>query len=538
MAFSANEVKILVTAQDNCSKAVNSITKNLQSLGKIAAVGAAAGIGVAGVALLSFAKSAAEEQVGIARLQTALGNLTEAHKGSAAQVEKVIAARELLAYSDDVLRDSLSMLVAQTGDYEEAVRRQALAMDLARGTGLDLQTASKVLGKVTDETTSVLARYGIVIREGADAQEVLGIVQQKFAGQAVAYSKTAAGAWARFGNQLDNVKETLGAALLPILTKVGTALADFLTKHQVDIERMTKNVAALVEKGFGKVSAWFDENQAMIISAFESMRAGAETAGSAIKDVGNWLLNNKEALILAITGIGLAFAWTNPAGAVLVGLGLVAAAVGVLRTDITKMEPVVGIAMGNMKMAILEFLHTALEAMMVVETFGLSAIPGFGQKVQEFLASKGLSKVAEGLNAIEQEMRDTQAEIDALRFDNAVNQLRNIEHQLNNSAAAARNFQAALAGLIASGVPWSAVMSYQMGTPYVPATGLYQLHRGEAVIPARAAQGMREGRGPAGGNTYNSYTIGPVIIPARDLREMQDVRDFFDRIGRVARAGA
>jgi hypothetical protein len=43
----------------------------------------------------------------------------------------------------------------------------------------------------------------------------------------------------------------------------------------------------------------------------------------------------------------------------------------------------------------------------------------------------------------------------------------------------------------------SAPSGYQMGTPYVPSTGIYQLHRGEAVIPAGAV--VRSGA--SGGST-------------------------------------
>ena len=42
MGIGANEVQILVTARDEASKAVSGIGKSFQSLGKVAAIGAAA----------------------------------------------------------------------------------------------------------------------------------------------------------------------------------------------------------------------------------------------------------------------------------------------------------------------------------------------------------------------------------------------------------------------------------------------------------------------------------------------------------------
>ena len=51
-------------------------------------------------------------------------------------VEKVISAREKLAFSDDEVRDSLGALTNATGSGEEALRRHKIAMDLARGANI------------------------------------------------------------------------------------------------------------------------------------------------------------------------------------------------------------------------------------------------------------------------------------------------------------------------------------------------------------------------------------------------------------------
>jgi cell division protein FtsB len=70
---------------------------------------------------------------------------------------------------------------------------------------------------------------------------------------------------------------------------------------------------------------------------------------------------------------------------------------------------------------------------------------------------------------------------------------------------------------------------YQMGTPFVPSTGIYTLHRGEAVLTAAEAAQQRRGEGPSGGNYYN-YGRYQVVLP-----NVRDHGDFLREQGRILR---
>jgi len=247
----AADLSIIIKGVDHASGVFKDIDRQAGGLGKtlsgplkLGGAAAAAGLGLAVVAGIKFIKQAADEEAGIKRLAAAV----DASGGSWAQqgkaIEATIQQRQKLAFSDDDLRSSLALLTAITGDSEEALRRQSVAMDFARGANIDLGTASKLLGKVTDETVNVLGRYGIRVKEGADATDVLALVQQKFAGQSVAFAESASGKWERFNIALDNVKETIGAALLPIVTQLGEKLAMFLEQHQAGIERVSQAFSA------------------------------------------------------------------------------------------------------------------------------------------------------------------------------------------------------------------------------------------------------------------------------------------------------
>lgn len=272
------EVVIKIGAVDNASKVVGGLTSKLDGLhGLSNKVGSAMGTGlkvgamagVAGLAALGGAaamclKAAMDEQVGIEKLKAAVEASGESWTAQGSVIDAAIAQREKLAFADDDLRDSLSILIAQTGSSEEALKRQSLAMDLSRGTGMDLTSASKLLGKVTDENVNVLKRYGIAATEGMDATDLLAKVQQKFGGQSEAFASTAAGKWQLMTNQIGNVKEELGGALLPVATKVLGAISMFLIDNMDNCKKFGKAVYEVAEKGFSAVMPYVKDFASLI----------------------------------------------------------------------------------------------------------------------------------------------------------------------------------------------------------------------------------------------------------------------------------
>lgn len=286
MASTPVEVAILLTAKDAASGALQKVGGEVDKLGKASQalkVGlgiAAAGVGAAVVALVDFGKAAAEEQIGIARLQQAIENTGKETEITAAILESDLlpALEKTTAFSDGEMRDSLAVLTAMTGDVDEAFYRMQLAMDLARGTGMDLTTASRLLGKVTEENVNVLARYGITVEKGATATDLLNKVQEKFAGQSAKFAGTAAGQWQIFTNQIENLKEDLGSALLPIAVKVFGTLIDFIDaiRKNPGIQNFAKAIGTVVEvlgEMFGVITGSAPDAGAALTDAIGPERA-------------------------------------------------------------------------------------------------------------------------------------------------------------------------------------------------------------------------------------------------------------------------
>lgn len=166
---------------------------------------------------MDAAKAAAEDAASMERLNKAVLNTGYAFEDYGNVFDEVIAQGQKLAFTDDQTRDSLALLVAQTGDIEEATKRYALAQDLARGANIDVVAASKLLGKVTEDNVNVLARYGIAAHEGMTETELFGLVQKKFGGQAETFAKSVPGMFARLKDAFGEMKEQIGYTLLPLL---------------------------------------------------------------------------------------------------------------------------------------------------------------------------------------------------------------------------------------------------------------------------------------------------------------------------------
>lgn len=212
---------IVISSKDETAPGVASAEGNISRLGRgvLGATAAWSAFGSATTTAVGFlsdaARAGADDEASTLRLQQALENTGASWAAQQGAIEARIEAGQRLAFSDDQMRDSLSLLLAQTGSLDEALKRQKLAMDLARGAHIDVVTASKLLGKVTDENVNVLGRYGISVQKGADETALFAAVQQKFGGQAETYGNSTQGAIQRVTNATDDWKESVGQALGP-----------------------------------------------------------------------------------------------------------------------------------------------------------------------------------------------------------------------------------------------------------------------------------------------------------------------------------
>jgi phage-related protein len=231
-SFGTKSSKAVSDAGSKMDDAGTKATGLGSKLGSVASIAGgfivAQGITQVGGYLMDAAKAAAADEQATMRLQQTLHNLGGDYDSNLAKVNAAITSGQELAFTDDEVRDSFQTLAVATGDTDEALSRQKLAMDLARGAGIPLAAATKMVSKVNEESVDTFKRLGINIADGATEAEALAAVQAKFAGQSDTYAKSTAGQFEVAQIKMAEAQETIGTALLPAMTAIANVVGTIL----------------------------------------------------------------------------------------------------------------------------------------------------------------------------------------------------------------------------------------------------------------------------------------------------------------------
>lgn len=288
------------------------VTSSITSKGfagmRVAAVGATAAIGGLAIAGKQVVDAAIEAEKTQAKLNAQLkaSGISAAQYG--AQIESVIQKQSLMSGLDDEdLTESFINLVRVTGDVNKSLDLNVIAMDFARAKNMEVAKAGELVGKVAGGNVGILSRYGITVEKGASATEALGMLQEKFAGQAEAYGKTTGGSIDRASVAFENLQETVGEAAAPAIEKIATKTADFVNEMQTGTGQGGRFVRTLKD-------------------IWQEAKPIVTWIGRAIKNVAEFTAEhpNVGRLALAIAGVGTAVK----------GLKFVSAATGF--TDLVK----------------------------------------------------------------------------------------------------------------------------------------------------------------------------------------------------------
>jgi len=244
-----------------------------------------AGLALGGVLAVGMKKSvdaAVEAQKSQARLEAQLKASGISFQSHAQQIESVIQKHSQLSGLDDEdLTDAFTNIVRITGDVDRSLRLTGLAADFARAKHMDVAKAGEIVAKVAGGNTGILSRYGIQIEKGASATQALGQLQQKFAGQAEAYGRTAGGAQDRFRVAVENLQEAMGRGLLPMLTRVANGIATvsrWAERNQTTFKALVAGAALLAGtlatlSVAGKVAAAMSTLRTATLAVNAAMRA-------------------------------------------------------------------------------------------------------------------------------------------------------------------------------------------------------------------------------------------------------------------------
>jgi hypothetical protein len=206
---------LIITLVDKASTGLDKLKSNYLAV-TAAVAGAIAVVG-------SFIKSAIDSEDAVSKLNIALKNqgifTTELSKQ---MQEEASALQKVSKFSDEAIIQAQAMLTT-FGAAGKSMRDATIAaINLASGLGIDLQTATMLVGKAFVGETGTLSRYGIVIDENIPRSEkfaeVLRQVSDRFGGEAQAATQTFSGQLEVLKNEFDDIKEVIGRFIIPYLS--------------------------------------------------------------------------------------------------------------------------------------------------------------------------------------------------------------------------------------------------------------------------------------------------------------------------------
>jgi hypothetical protein len=302
MAESPVEIVLFIRAKEEVTQVMNQVTehigvsmKELRNFG----IGMVAAGGAATASLLGMAKSAMDQEVGINRLSLALKNAGGSYDSLKGNIESAISAiQNKTNYGDEEQRQALVELIGVTGTYEGALEQLQIAADLAAGKDMDLVSAATLVGRVATGNTELLARYGIQVKEGATATEVLADIQERFAGAAEA----AADPLTQLKNLIGDLWQDIGQNLVPVLREVVSHISDVIKAVRGFIEGHSEmvNTLTLVAGGLGLVTTALG----FLVIALSMSITAVRTLGTALK-IGTGPIGWTILAIEALTAAGI-----------------------------------------------------------------------------------------------------------------------------------------------------------------------------------------------------------------------------------------
>ena len=242
---------------------------------KKAAIPAAAAITAVAGALTLATKAAVEDEAEQAQLALTMQNVTGATDAQVAAAEKMISSMSRASgTADSELRPAFASLLRGTKDVEEATTALGLAQDIAVGSNKSLGEVSDALSKAFGGNMKGLQALSpeikMMIKDGASLEEVMDVLGGTFGGAAATAANTAAGKFKILNNSLSETKESIGAALLPVVQMALPVLQKFADWAQNNPKAFLAIAGAITAISVAILAV----NFAMSLNPFTAIAAG------------------------------------------------------------------------------------------------------------------------------------------------------------------------------------------------------------------------------------------------------------------------
>ena len=214
-----------ITRAINQFKALETNGQKAQFAISKAALPAAAALGGLAVAASLSVKAAIEDEAAQSALARQLVVSTGATDETIASVEKYISSLgNSVAITDTEARPAFAKLALATKDVTKAQELMAIAIDTAAATSKPLADVAEAMSRGFAGNTKGLKALSpelmLLIKNGASAADAFAVLEKNFGGAGELAANTTAGQMKVLKIQLDETKEAIGNALIPVLELV------------------------------------------------------------------------------------------------------------------------------------------------------------------------------------------------------------------------------------------------------------------------------------------------------------------------------
>jgi phage-related protein len=295
----------------------NKFDKGLATMKK-AAIGLGAVIG-AGALFKSFIDDASEAENNLKQLETVIKSTGGIAGVTADQVTSMAAElQKVTKFSDDAIIAGDNLLLTFTNIGSDIFPQATEAMlNLSQALGQDVNSSAKMLGKALNDPIAGLTSLGRAGVQFSDSQKemitamveagdvagaqkiILAELETQVGNSARAAGETFSGKLEILKNQFGEIKETIGGALLPVLSNLAGWFIEKMPEIQNFVSRAADVIGPILRKAFDifndnilpilkQLFSWVQENMPKIQSAigyaFDSVRPLIEKVWKIIKD--------------------------------------------------------------------------------------------------------------------------------------------------------------------------------------------------------------------------------------------------------------
>jgi hypothetical protein len=261
MAITNEVINIGSKADTRGFKKAESAASKLQK--QIKSLGATIGLSLGTAAIINFGKASvkafAADEAAAARLAGAVNNLGLSMSNPAIS-QFITNLEKTSGVADDSLRPAFQALLTTTGNLVESQTMLRDAIDISRGSGIELTTVAQDLASAFVGNTKGLKKYNLGLTQTQLKTMSVYEIQKKltsvYSGASAKYLETYAGKMERLSTAAGTAQETIGEGLVNalIILSGNTSAADLATDMQEvadNTKEATENFATFIKTILG-----------------------------------------------------------------------------------------------------------------------------------------------------------------------------------------------------------------------------------------------------------------------------------------------